>query len=229
MQLRKIFDASRFVVVAPSVVAGDIWKSATSLPYRTLKVVGHCKVDHSEHRLRERRSRADSDKVRVAFVGYPVMHKGWHVYHQLVEETRGKKQYEFYHFGKKPDDGRYSRRIRSFEMQVSAEDRDAMSRLLREQEIDIVVLPALWPETFSFVTFEALAAGCDIITLETSGNIAAVVKSTRRGRVFATEDELVAFFTSGQVVDFVRWRSQNPNPLGTLIYNGTSAALVGAS
>ena len=100
-----------------------------------------------------------------------------------------------------------------------------MVELLRDHEIDIVAILSPWPETFSYVTFEALAAGCDIVALADSGNVAATVRQTARGRVFDSEDELVEFFTRHHVLEFVRARAIQPNSCGSLIHSGATAAI----
>ena len=60
-----------------------------------------------------------------------------------------------------------------------------MLQTLRRHELDFAFLWSIWPETFSFTCCEAIAAGSFVITNEVSGNIAALVKRTGRGRVFA--------------------------------------------
>jgi glycosyltransferase involved in cell wall biosynthesis len=227
--LLKMFEVANFTVVAPSEVARKIWLEASDLPHRNVVVQEHCRVDYSaglqrDHRLAEQIG-LSGQPIKVAFVGYPVMHKGWPVFERLVDETRSDSAYEFFHFAKRGV-GVRSRKIRAIDAVVTSDRRDAMVELLRVHEIDIVVIPAPWPETFSYVTFEALAAGCDILTLKDSGNVAATVLRTGRGRVFGSEDELVEFFTCRRAMKLVRSRAIHPNPCGSLLYCGTTAALV---
>ncbi len=66
----------------------------------------------------------------------------------------------------------------------------------------------VWPlcrETFSFVAYEAVAAGCAVVTSPDSGNVAAFVGETGHGRVL---DELVltAAFESGAIAELSRAR-----------------------
>lgn len=227
--VRQTFEAANFVVVAPSEVARDIWSRASTLPYRSIIVKEHCRVDYSAGAGREARSAkligTNGQPIRVVFVGFGAMHKGWPTFERLVDETRGDPAYEFFQFVKKGIATR-SRRIHVVDAVVTAADRDAMADLLAHYKIDIVVAPAIWPETFSYVTFEALAAGCDVFTIADSGNIAAQIKRTGRGWVFETEEELISFFTSHRTVDFVRYRAEKPNPQGRLRHIGTTAAIV---
>ena len=64
--------------------------------------------------------------------------------------------------------------------------------LLRENEIDIVLVIGGIPETFSFVTFEALQAGSLVFAYEESGNVASVIRASKQGRLFNSFDELAA-------------------------------------
>lgn len=101
-----------------------------------------------------------------------------------------------------------------------------MTKKLRENGIDLVVIAAEWPETFSYVTFEALAAGCDVLTLSRSGNVAAVVNKLRRGLVFEREDEIVEFFASGKAIAYARARAKFGAYAGELVHDGTTAVLI---
>jgi len=225
----EIFKAANFTVVAPSAVALEIWRKGSGLPCRAAVVKEHCQVDYSASRLSRCKSAEQIGlpgyPVKVAFVGYQAIHKGWPAFERLVEETRGDSTYEFFRFAK-PGTGARTRRIHAIDAVVTANRRDAMVELLRDHEIDIVVIPSICPETFSYVTSEALAAGCDLVTVADSGNVAATVQRTGRGKVFAGEDELVQFFTRHHAVELVRSRANQPNPCGSLVHCGTTAAIV---
>jgi len=227
--LRETFESANFVVVAPSDVAKDVWSRACTYPHRSIIVKEHCRIDYSKKLYRNAKSVAlvgtREHPIKAAFIGFGAVHKGWPTFERLVDETRDDPIYEYYQFVKKGLAAR-SRRIRVVDAVVTTADRDAMSELLSRHEIDIVVAPAIWPETFSYVTFEALAAGCDVVTIADSGNIAARVEETGRGRVFQTEDELIDFFTSHRAIDLVRSRAKNPNPRGQMQHIGTTAAIV---
>jgi hypothetical protein len=60
-----------------------------------------------------------------------------------------------------------------------------------------VLILSPWPETFSFVLFEALAAGCQILCLADSGNVARVVKERKVGKVFDTIEGLKQYLLDG--------------------------------
>ena len=58
-----------------------------------------------------------------------------------------------------------------------------MTDSLREEKMHVAVLWSLWPETYAYTYYEALAANCFVITNENSGNICAQVKARNNGTV----------------------------------------------
>jgi len=225
--LQRVFERAQFTVVAPSASALELWRRASPLPCRALVVKPHCALDYSggaRRRARQPSEVGSSRAVRAAFVGPLSTHKGGHIFQALVEKMISERLYAFFHFSSLSG-GLGSPRVRRVPAEVSATRRQAMIELLREHEIDIVVIPSICPETFSYVAYEALAAGCDIATLAASGNVAAVVNETGRGRVFADEAGLIDFFASYAAVELARERAAKPNPCGSLALCGTTAAL----
>jgi hypothetical protein len=89
--------------------------------------------------------------------------------------------------------------VEVFPVQVTAEDPDAMIRALTEQQVDIVLHWASAPETFSFSTQEALAAGAYVLTSHISGNVAVTVRRSGLGAVFDAETDLRAYFRDGRI------------------------------
>lgn len=95
---------------------------------------------------------------RIAFVGTPAFHKG-------------------YGWAKALNATHLSAR-------TSVADPWATARALADAAIDLVLILSPWPETFCLVAHEAIAAGCDLLTLAASGHAAALVRQTGRGIVF---------------------------------------------
>jgi len=227
--LESMFQLANFTVVAPSAAALGEWRRASRLPWRSVVVQPHCALDYSGGRRRPTHPANQIGlagcEVKVAFIGPPATHKGAHVFQELVEKTTSDPSYLFFHFSNSSA-GFGTPHVRMIQAEVSAKRRHAMIELLEEHDIDLVVAPSLCLETFSYVTYESLAAGCDILTLATSGNVATIVKETGRGRVFSNEVELVDFFQSREAVELARLRAAAPNPCGFLAPCGTTAALV---
>jgi len=88
--------------------------------------------------------------------------------------------------------------------EVTADDRSAALNALAERGVKILLLLSPWPETFSFVLHEAIAAGAYIFCLTESGNVADVVQHEQVGKVFRGVDDLVEFIRSGAAASFIR-------------------------
>ena len=79
-----------------------------------------------------------------------------------------------------------------------------MSNALASNNIDVAFLCSLWPETYNFTAVEALAGGALIVTLSSSGNVAALVKEHQCGVVFDDEATLKDAFITGSLVKELR-------------------------
>jgi hypothetical protein len=110
-------------------------------------------------------------------------------------------------------------------VQVTPADRTAAVRALRDARVDLVAVLSPWPETFSFVAHEALAAGADIVALADSGNVADVVRRHRRGVVLADEAALARFFAEGWALDYARQRALAPLRPARLEPSGATAGI----
>ncbi len=229
-QLDAMFSAIPFTVVAPSQPALDIWQRASRLPHDRALVHPHCVLEQVSTRSRTLPAQAfgrGQNKVRIAFTGYPVNHKGWPIFLDLVRRTSHLGCYQFFHFVNPDATVPALTTVQRVDVKVAADHRDAMAAALIAHEIDIVLILAAWPETFSYVTYEALAAHADIITLPDSGNVAAVVLKEGRG-IVAEEAAIMDLFESLRLVEYVRLRSAQGIPGGKLVHTGTTATLLDA-
>jgi glycosyltransferase involved in cell wall biosynthesis len=222
-----LFEAVPFTVVAPSQAALDIWQAGVTLPHLAALVHPHCRVEANAVRTSLLAAEAEP-VVRVAFVGYAVPHKGWPLFQELVNRTGRLGCYRFYHFITAAHAPPPMSRVEQVHVQTAPGQRDAMIEALAAHGIDLVAVLSPWPETFSYVTFEALAAGADIVALADSGNVAATIARDNRGIVVADEEELYALFESLAAVDYVRQRAETGIPAGTLEHIGTTATIEGA-
>lgn len=209
-RLRWLFDRCSFDVVAPSRIALEIWERASGLPRRSAKV-------HSHWRLLGRRSRrrvtgeVDLGKrraVRVAFVGFPAAQKGWPIFNSLVNAFHGDDRYRFVHFG--AAGARRTARCEFVQTEVSAAKRFRTVEVLSEENIDFLLVLSTWPETFSYVAHEGLAAGCYLLCLRESGNVAAVANEKGAGYVFEGVAELLEFFKGQEATSVAAaWRQKS--------------------
>ncbi|WP_424361800.1 hypothetical protein [Methylocystis parvus] len=226
--VRRLFEACVFRVVSPSEATREMWARSTNLPHKEVLTVPHCRIEPAGI-WRDTRPVGmigqPAHPVRVAFIGYKAYAKGWGAFERIVEESCGVAGYAFYHFANKGE-GAPLRRVKKIDASVTSQNRDAMIQALMRENIDITVNAALWPETFSYTLYEALAAGCDVATISDSGNVATMVRETGRGLVLEDEDALVDFFVSGAAIAWVRARAREGICRGALRHTGTTAALL---
>jgi hypothetical protein len=86
------------------------------------------------------------------------------------------------------------------QVNVTSENRQAMVTALHEHKIDIVLHWAIWPETFSYVLYEAIASGSFILTYALSGNVAYYVGEHGNGIVFQDTQQLFNFLADQEEV-----------------------------
>ena len=149
------------------------WQLVTPSPSTSANIVKFLKVDLSEVLTiphgqihNGRKLRTFQEKPRIAFVGHPVINKGWLRFLNFIDLAM--KDFDFYHFGavNSNEPGvRYFPLVNQFGNLNMARD------LLVEHQIDAVFICPTWEETFCFVAYESLAAGCQIICNTKSGNV----------------------------------------------------------
>ena len=202
----------RLTVVAPSAAARDVWLQ-TFVDFREQTIViPHLRAEGEVPNAYQKK--AEDVPIRIAYVGAPVPHKGWNVFQRLATELRDSdKNFEFYHFGVNSPGGPL---IRNVPVSFVEDGLEAMTSAIRRTNIDVVLLWALSPETYSYTLYESMQANVMVLTNPDSGNIADVVESQRVGRVFRTEKELWAYLQNVEQVrrdvDFYR-RSRPLLPL----------------
>jgi hypothetical protein len=184
----KVLSTLDLTPVAPSKSALEIWSKKFPNLKSVSRVHPHCQLKNKTRKARRRKGAA----LRIAYIGYPVLHKGWHVFRDLAQKFRGTAGLEFIHIGKLRDP---SVSIQFHEVAISPTDMNAMTRAVKKLGIDVAIIWSLWPETFCFAAYEAVAGGAIIFTCQDSGNVAQFVRSTGLGRVFADEFELATFLT----------------------------------
>ena len=219
--MRALFEAVPFHVVAPSQAALAIWLEHSGLPHVSAVAHEHCGIVASDEAPPQR---DPGDPVRVAFIGYARAHKGWPLWMELVSRTKRLGAYEFIHLGS-AETANEAAGLRHHVVQTSAGHPDAMADAVRDLDIDLVLVLSTWPETFSYVTYEALAGGADVVCLQDSGNVADTVLRRGRGIVATNEDSLFDFFSSLRAVEYVRLCRQQGVAVGQLVREGTTATL----
>lgn len=194
----RLFDRLELTVAAPSQAALDLWTAATRLP-----AVATVVLPHAILAPRQAAPACDPDRpLRIAYAGLPVTHKGWPIFKRLATRFADDSRYAFHHLGARGDPNLPA----TFHPVTTAEDRPlAMRDALEAAEIDAVLIWPLCRETFSFVAYEAVAAGCAVITGPDSGNVAAFVREGGHGLIL-DEAAMMLAFEQGDVARVSRAR-----------------------
>lgn len=198
-QHARLFERLRLTVAAPSQPTLDLWRRSTDLPAEAEVVLPHARLVRPRRAPRPPRKRP----FRLAYAGLPTPHKGWPIFAGLAAALARDPRYELVHLGARPDP---DLPVRFREASAGPGRLSAMADALAEEAADAVLVWPLCRETFSFVAYEAVAAGCAVLTGPDSGNVQAFVRETGFGRVFDDEAALAEAFTSGAILDLARRR-----------------------
>jgi hypothetical protein len=217
-RMRELFEHCNFKIVAPSQSTLDIWSDAISYKNNGLIVHPHWKFVEAKGKL----TNSGNGKVSIGFLGYPSTSKGWPIFLELVDKCQDDERYSFFHLATR--DTSTISEVTFVVTEVSDQDRSAPIRAIENAGLDFIAMLSQWPETFSFATYEALAAGASVLCFEGSGNVAAQVKQTGRGVVFSGKEELIEFFVSGAAVVARTGMCERSSGLG-ISDTGTSASI----
>lgn len=209
------------VVISPSQAALDVWRGRSfELSTSDEIVIPHCEIVPS--RKKAAAGGPDLSPLRIGYLGYDKYHKGWATFERLAGQFHGEK-FDFRHLGRRHGKVPF---INFTRVDVTHTDRAAMADAVRRAKLDVVVIWPAWPETYSFVAFEAMSGGALVITHSRSGNVAAAVTALNAGIVVEDEDELVALFNSDTLRKRCLRRRREPAAATRLAYSGCTASLL---
>ena len=185
-RVRSLINGVDWVFAAPSDVAADqSVLGQTPLPRRPL-VLPHGGIVRDGA---TREACAGNEKVRLAFVGHPATIKGWSRFVAFVSDVGAEAEnFEFFHFG---IGDQSVPGVRFFELRPEPGGQSTATQKLVHHRIDAVMNLADGKETFNFVTYEAMAAGCCIITSPRSGNVSSAAAA--EGLLIELEDDPESF------------------------------------
>ena len=147
-------------------------------------------VELCDLNYKKRKVNTSIKNIKVAFIGSPVEHKGWEEFKILTSIPKISNHVDWYHYGK----GNVGKPIESKYFDGTQKDNASLVETMRKDDIDIALIWPLWQETFCFTAFEAVYAGCHIVTNSRAGNVTSggIPESCRS--IFNGLEEMVDFF-----------------------------------
>lgn len=206
-RIAQLLDSREWKLVTPS-------KSATEnvMKYLSVSASRVLTIPHG-HLSTISRLRIFEDRPRIAFVGQPVAQKGWLNYLNFVHLSL--KEFDFFHFGSIPT-SEYG--ITYSPLNNCYEDLNTARDLLVSNRIDAVFICPTWEETFCFVAYEALAAGCKVICSRESGNVFDA----------CLDNSIIYESKNPEIVEYIRSEvlraRQTERPLSDFVFSGTIAS-----
>jgi len=227
---RKVFEKyfrryeNRFTMIAPSESVKSIYAAAFPGFRDHIRVILHQREIGSV----SKRPRNAERKLKVAFVGAQNSLKGWDRFRELVACPGITDKYDFYYLGNGLErlEG-----VTVVDVSVQRDGEDAMVKALKSNQIDIALLLSCWPETYSYTYFESYTAGCYIVAMNVSGNIADMVTIKKNGTLVVSTEELIHYFADPDYVkqDIFEFESRNTSLPEELVQNEEILELVGGA
>jgi hypothetical protein len=215
---QELLQAAPWQFIAPSETARhNSVSGSTKLP-SIPAVIAHGEVLFDGQRDP---SELQNRKLRIAFVGQPVQHKGWKVFQQFVEFSAMRKlEVDFFHLGSTNSE---KKSIVFVDLSQTSKNIGLTTSLLRQNQIDAVFIWSIHQETFNLVTYESIAAGCIVITSKESGNIQAAAQKFGSALIYRDESEL---FEDDQVLSKISQMTSRGMPTGKFVFTGTTTAFL---
>lgn len=190
-----LFNKINPTLIYPSNCAKNIFMKGFNNFKQAGIIVPHIKVINY---LNDKKyNKRDREKIRIAYCGSPIGHKGFYHFEQIVEKLHGAGNLKFFHFGN--EDTKLSGV--KFVKTVLKNGQSLMSDKVSENEIDIVFIGSTWRETFNFVTYEAVQAGAAILALSSAGNVCDFLNEYNVGAVVNNLDEAVELLLDNDLVN----------------------------
>ncbi len=215
----ELFSSFPFSIIAPSKNTFKLWNRAFPGLDNKVRIEPHIILKETSQSLPVK----SYETIRIAYAGLAVRPKGWDIWRKVVDRFNSFPDYEWFHLGS------WAGKNREFfeTVRVSPENRTAMLDSLCKNQIDVLFHWSIWPETFSFVLYEAIGAGCFVLTTKESGNIADYVNDNKNGVVFESLDDLLNYLSTPNKLkqDLVEFRKAYPRTF-SLEHNGKIADIV---
>jgi glycosyltransferase involved in cell wall biosynthesis len=199
-ELLKIILDANFNLITPSSSSEAVLKQHPLLKNIKINIFNHMNL---KPQSKKQIKLVDKNiKLNIAFCGYNLFHKGWEIFETIVERSIKSEKFNFFHIGNKTD-SYTSRNIEFVEATNSIKNPNEMIEKIKYHKIDIVVIPAVWVETFCIIAYEALLAGALVITLDSSGNPATLSSNYSEVYSFKSNEDMINAFTNNKIYDWV--------------------------
>lgn len=189
-----LMSISNYIVnfYVPSKSTYDIWTSFFD-EYKDITIIR----SHLKYTLVDnyRKRHNYKGKLNLAYIGSTAIHKGFTSWKKLLKNLY-KSKYKYYYFGKAT---LKDKNINSFLVDYQDKTLPSMTEQLNKNNIDVIFMWAECQETYCYTFYEAIAAGCFILTNDHSGNITNEVEKKGYGKVFKTIDECVNYLNSDRI------------------------------
>lgn len=187
--------------VCPSKEAEDHFRIGYPEYAKKTKVIYHQKLVHSYNE-----NRNVQIPLRVAYLGSPLINKGWNQFEKIVNVFSDSNEYQFFYFGINSIEN-----MNVFHIKVEFKDNlNAMVDALRKYKIDCAILWSTCPETYSYTYYEALASNCYVISNKNSGNIQFQIKNRKNGLILDSDDDLFHLFSNSKfLIETVKTYKKN--------------------
>jgi len=218
VRTQELLQAAPWQFIAPSETAQLNSVSGSTKLHSIPKVVAHGEVLFDGQRDP---SELQNRKLRIAFVGHPVQHKGWKVFEQFVEFSNIRNlDIDFFHLGSTNGE---NKSVIFVDLSQTSKNIGLTTSLLQQHHIDAVFIWSIHQETFNLVTYESIAAGCIVITSKESGNIQAAARVHGAALIYDNEAEL---FGDDHVAIKISHLTSRGLPIGKFVFTGTSTAFL---
>ena len=202
-------------IIFPSISARNNWMNAFEKYLKYSVVRPH--LIFSTVRIKRQLKK----KIKIAYLGYISDFKGYSEWKKLIQNL-DRNYFEFYYFGsyteKAVNDG-----VNAVLVDFNRNDLIKMAQQLRNNDIDIVFLWSNCQETYSYTYYEALEAGCFVITSTHSGNITDQVRQNRNGICFENIKDCIKYLSNlqGEIESLQAVDIKNNTDLGDFTFDNT--------
>ena len=191
-RFRKFFTSTSLNIISPSPSAAEIFRK--TFPDTSVEILPHYSLSKSSKRVKKNKV------IKIAYIGGQQAQKGWGIFQELALTLGGQKTFQLYHI---TSSGKTDLpNTLAVQASTTKNPLDTIHKL-KENNIDIVFIPSIWPETFSYVAAEALISGCSILCFKDSGNVNALVKAHSQGYIFDDESDFYQKINEQKIYDFL--------------------------